>query len=348
MRKSLLGKAINRLRSQREETSLMMIWDMGKGVIWLREKGYCERKGLEYLELFEAFIDLIHSVIDLLTRVSSHEGDTDECVFGGDGRSDNGSYEDASFEEHVSEKEGLVVIADEERNDGCFGVANFKSELSERVERIMSDVPQGLATFRFGTHNVESSKDRGGGSWGNGGCEDIGTDTVLHVVDGFLVGGDETADRSEGFREGTHDEFDLWKFRKMVACSASFVAKDAKTVSFIDHEGGLILIAEVHKMGDGGNVAFHREYAVGYDEFRGFERALLKDALEVFNVVVFVFVGSSESDLFAFHNRGVITLVVDDKIVAASDARDNARVSLETSREKHDAVFAHEFGEFVL
>lgn len=113
------------------------------------------------MELFEALVDFVDRIVDLLAGVGGHECDTDESVFGGDSGSDDRGDEDARFEEKVGEEEGLVVVADKERDDGGFGVADFEAELAERVEGVVSDVPEGLTTFGFGTHDVESGEDRG-------------------------------------------------------------------------------------------------------------------------------------------------------------------------------------------
>lgn len=171
---------------------------------------------------------------------------------------------------------------------------------------------------------------------------------MLHVVDRVLIGSDETADRGKGLGESAHDKFHVGEFGEMVTGAPSFVTKDAEAMGFINHEGCLVLVADVHELWDRSHIAFHGEYAVGDDEFGSFDGALLEDTLEVLDVVVLVFVGCGESDLFAFHDGGVVTFVVDDEIVAASDTGDYARIGLETSGEEHDAVLAHELGEFVL
>lgn len=161
------------------------------------------------MKLFETGVDFINGIIDLLAGVCSHECDADKSVLRRDSWSDNRCDKDPLFEKHVGEDECFVVVADEERDDGGFGVANFEAEVAEGFEGIVSDVPESLLAFGFGTHNVKSGKDRGGGGRRDGGSEDVGADIVFHPVDRVLVGGDKTAYRGERFGECAHYQFDI-------------------------------------------------------------------------------------------------------------------------------------------
>ena len=280
--------------------------------------------------------------------VSSHKSKANQSVFGRNCGRDDGSDKDAFFENHVSEDESFLGVADEERDDRRLSMTDFESKVLESLHSVVSVVPQSYVAFGFGAHNVESFENGSSGGRSNGGGEDIGTDVVFHVVNGFLIGSDETANGSEGFGESTHNNLNIGKFVEMVAGAASFTAKNAQTVGLVDHKGGLVLVAEVDHLVDWSHIAFHRENAVGHHQFGSLDGAFLELTLKVFHIEVLIFHGSGEGDLLAFHDRSVVQLVEKDVVVPASDAGDSAGIGLETSREEHDTVFAHKLGQFVL
>lgn len=297
---------------------------------------------------FETFEDFFDSEIDLLYGMGGHPRETDEGVLRGNCWGDNRIDEDSFVEKHAGHGKGFFVVADEERNDGCGGVANLEACIAEGFEGVVGDFPEVFLTLGFGAHDFEGCEDGCGGSGSNGGGEDVGSDAVLHIVDRLGVGGDETADGSEGFGEGAHDDVGAREKAEMIGDSSAFGAENAKAVCFVDHEGGLIFVAEVGHLGEFCYVAFHGEDTVCDDEFdcifgKGFE-----DALEVFHVVVAIFEGLGEGECAAFDDGGVVEGVVDDVIVATCDAGDGAGVGLKACGEEEDAVFVEELGELVL
>lgn len=109
----------------------------------------------------------------------------------------------------------------------------------------------------------------------------------------------------------------------MVASATTLTTENTKTMGFIDHKSRLILVAKIDQFGDGSHIAFHREDAIGDDKFGSFDRAFLEDPFEIFDVVVAVFVGGSEGDLFAFHDGGMVTFVIEKEIVTTRYAGDD-------------------------
>ena len=298
--------------------------------------------------MLEALVDFVNREVDLLLGVGGHEGDADEGVLRLDGGSDDGSDEDARFEEEVGEEEGLVVVADEERYDGRFGVADLESEVAESLHSVVGVVPESLLALGFGAHDVERGEDGSGVGGSHGSGEDIGAHVVLHPVDCLGVGSDEAADGGERLGEGAHDDIDVGELTEVVADAATLASEDAEAVSLIDHQGGVVFVAELDHLIDLSDIALHREDAVGDDEFAVVGVVLLEETLEVFEVEMLVFVVGGEGYLLALHDGSVVTLVEIDEVVASGDAGDGARVGEEARGEEHDGILAQELAELVL
>ena len=66
----------------------------------------------------ENFLNLVEGFLHLLSGVSGHEAESDECVLRSHGRCHNGIDEDALVEEVAGDGECLEVVADEEGDDG--------------------------------------------------------------------------------------------------------------------------------------------------------------------------------------------------------------------------------------
>lgn len=293
-------------------------------------------------------MDFVDCEVYLLLSVSGHEGDADEGVLRLDGRSYDGRDEYALFEEEVGEEEGLVVVADKERNDRRFGVANLETEVAEGLHGVVGVVPEGLLTLRFGSHNVQSFKYRGGGGGSGRGGEDIGADVMFHPVDGVGIGSNETTDGSQRLGEGAHYDVNIGELVEMVADTATLASENTEAVSLIDHKSGVVFVAELNHLVNLCDIAFHREDAVGDDEFAVVGVVFLEKTLEVFEVEVLVFIVGGEGNLFALHDGGVVAFVEIDEVVASGDTRDGARVGEEASREEHHGVLTQELAKFVL
>ena len=134
----------------------------------------------------------------------------------------------------------------------------------------------------------------------------------------------------------------------MVADTATLASEDTKAVSLIDHQSGVVLIAEFDHLINLSHIALHRENAVGDDEFAVVGIVFLEETLEVFEVEVFVLIVGGEGYLLALHDGGVVALVEIDEVVATGDAGDGAGVGEEARGEEHNSVLAKEFAKFVL
>ena len=75
----------------------------------------------------------------------------------------------------------------------------------------------------------------------------------------------------------------------MVAKTASAVTEYADTMCFVDHHSSVVFLLKLDNLREVGCVTFHRENAVGHDEFHLVFLALLELLFERSHVVVLIF-----------------------------------------------------------
>ena len=115
----------------------------------------------------------------------------------------------------------------------------------------------------------------------------------------------------------------------------------------VDHQRGVVLLAELHQPRDRSDVAFHRIDAVHHDEFR---RARLRDLQFLFkfiHIVVGELEYAAEGKPAAVDDAGVVERIEEDVTVAEAQAGDDAQVHLETGAVGHGFLLADQFGEFI-
>ncbi len=154
---------------------------------------------------------------------------------GSHGGGHDGIDEDTLVKQVSGDVERLVVVADEERDDGCGGISYLAAHRAEIVEGVMRDFPQVLLAFRLGEHDVEGGVDGGRGCRSDAGREDVGARMVTKVVGYRFVGGDEAAEGGERLAEGAHYEVNVISDAEMVARAASPFAEDSYAVGLVYH-----------------------------------------------------------------------------------------------------------------
>ena len=109
----------------------------------------------------------------------------------------------------------------------------------------------------------------------------------------------------------------------------------------------LVLVLELHNLGELGQVSFHGEHAVHHDEFHALGRAAAQAALQVLHVVVLVVKALGEGQAAAVYDGSVVTVITDDEIVLGEKLRDNAAVHGEAGGEHQGLVLTHELCELL-
>ena len=109
---------------------------------------------------------------------------------------------------------------------------------------------------------------------------------MAQIVDDGLVGSNETTYACQTLGEGTHDEVHLVCQTEVVAHTTAVAAKYADAVSFIHHDGGVVLVLQFHDFWEFAQVTFHGEDTVNDNQFYAVGVATLEHSLQVCHIVV--------------------------------------------------------------
>ena len=151
---------------------------------------------------------------------------------------------------------------------------------------VVREVPEVLAPFGLGEHDVDRLAYGGHVCRRHAGAEDKRTGVMLEVVHHGAVAGDEAAEGTERLGEGTHDEVDVVGQAEMAGGSASVFTDDTKGMGIVDQDVGVVLLGETDYLGQRSYVAFHGIDAVDCYEFGRLAYGCPEPALEHFHVVV--------------------------------------------------------------
>ena len=92
------------------------------------------------LQAFEAFSQSFQERYHLLEGVCSHQRETNQRVFGSYGRSHHRIDKDTLVEQVAGYPEGLLVIADKQRDNGRTGIAYFTTDTTESFKSVVGYV----------------------------------------------------------------------------------------------------------------------------------------------------------------------------------------------------------------
>ena len=217
-----------------------------------------------------------------------HKGKSYQRILWCAGWWDNGVDEHTVVKGQLGNHKGLLDVSYIERYDRTFGISDFKAFFLEALQSIVGHIPKVLQTRGLLLKDVQSLESSSGSGGSVAGTEDISTAAVAQEIDGVCIAGNEAANRSKALRECTHDEVYLVGQTEVVADSASLLAEYAKAVCLVYHERTVVFMLEFNDFGQLGQITFHREDAIDYDELDGLFGQFLKHALQVFHVIVLV------------------------------------------------------------
>ena len=129
---------------------------------------------------------------------------------------------------------------------------------------------------------------------------------------------------------------------EVLRCSAAARADEADRVGVVDHDERVVALGEIADAVEPGEVAVHREDAVGRDQPATRPCGFLEPRLELVHVAVRVAkpLGLAEAD--PVDDRGVVELVGDDRVLLAEERLEEAAVGVEARAEEDRVVGAEE------
>ncbi len=125
-------------------------------------------------------------------------------------------------------------------------------------------------------------------------------------------------------------------------------ADDAEGVGLVDHEEGVVGVADLAQVDQGGDVAVHGVDAVDDDEADAGVGGGGQAALEVGDVVVAEAGDGGAGELAAVDDAGVVVLVDEDGVAGADDGADGADVGGVAGAEDQGAFAAGDLGDLGL
>lgn len=294
----------------------------------------------------------------MLILMSRRHLDTQTCRALRHHRVAEADHEDAVLEELLGHRDGFGGVADDDGADGGGGFEDLEAGGGELLSRICSDVAQLLDPLRL-VHQradrcVRARRDRHGQRVG----EERRASALDDELDEVLGTRDKPARAAaERFAEGAGEDIDLADHVVVLVRAASGFAHDAVPVGIVDDEQGVVLIAECAEPGEVGDVAFHREHAVGDDPdlpgdvrvilgfFKRFTRGVhvgvLEDAL-----LHALFDDGGESD--GVDDAGVVELVGDDDVARFAAGGEEGLGRVPAGDEGVRGLGAHVLGDGLL
>lgn len=196
-----------------------------------------------------------------------------------------------------------------------------------------------------GLQQVEDLEGGGGDDRGEGVGEEVRAGALAQQGDDLGAGCDVAAGgAAEGLAEGAGDDVDAVHDAVQLGGAAAAGADEADRVRVVDHHHGVVPLGQVADLGERGDVAVHREDAVGDDELAAGAALgrLLELLLQVGHVAVGVAEAAGLGEADAVDDRGVVEGVGDDGVLGAEDRLEDAAVGVEAGGVEDRVLLAEE------
>jgi hypothetical protein len=155
------------------------------------------------------------------------------------------------------------------------------------------------------------------------------------------------AECAEGLSEGADQ--DVGSHAELSADAATAGAEGADGVGFVHHEPGVVLGRELGELGQGRDVAVHREDGLGCDQAAAMRWAVLQqEAADMGGVGVIVDDDVSPGEAGTIDEARVIEAVGEEQIAAFDQGRNHTDVGLEAGVEEKGRIGPVETGELDL
>ena len=134
----------------------------------------------------------------------------------------------------------------------------------------------------------------------------------------------------------------------MAGRTGAVLTDDAQGVGVIDHDAGVVLLAQRDDLGKLRDVAFHRIDAVDNYELVGSARYCPELLLEPLHVIVWELAHLAETQAAAIDDASVVKRIQESESSAETEAAHHSEVDLEAGAVRDGLFLAHETGELFL
>jgi hypothetical protein len=169
---------------------------------------------------------------------------------------------------------------------------------------------------------------------------------VFDEVDHEIVAGDEAAERGEALGERPHDQIHVVRHTEVGGGAVALRPQHARSVRIVHHQPRAVLAEHRQHLGQGCDIALHREDAVNHHERTavavGVARCAVQRRPEPIDAVVVEALHLGVAELAAVIDAGVVVLVDHHGVVPPRDRRDRADVGAKAGGEHERPLLAHE------
>ena len=242
---------------------------------------------------------------------------------------------------------GDFRIVEHDRDDRVFAGQRFQPDPLQPGAEMRSIGEQSFArraVFRD-VQRLQRAADHGGR---DGVGKEIGARTLAQQRDHFLLRGgiaaarpaQRLAQRAGGDVHPVHAAAEFMR-------AAPGRAEEAGGVAIVEMDDRAVFLGQVADLVEPGDIAVHREHAVGGDHLEARARGVggLKLCLQVRHVVVLVAIALRLAEPHAVDDAGVVELVGNDRVFGAQQHFEQAPVGIEAGRVEDRVLEAEEPAE---
>ena len=177
--------------------------------------------------------------------------------------------------------------------------------------------------------HLQRGTDNGGGQRI---AEQIGARTLAQQIDNLLSACGETAQGSaEALAQRAGVDVHTAVGAEELAHAVSRLANDSCAVALVDHDKGIVFLGQVADLIHRGDVAVHRENAVGHDDAETLCLCLLQTFLQLSHVGIGIAVALGLAQPHAVDDGGMVQRVADDGVLLGEQRLEHAAVGIEAS-----------------
>ena len=250
---------------------------------------------------------------------------------------------DAVLEQSIRHGYRFVFISEHDRNDRMLARKQREPSLSHPGAELFGvRLELGAAFGTFG-HEVEGLDRTRNHGWRDGVREQVRAGTLTQQLNYLGVGADVTTGcPTQGFAERARDDVDAVGDATVLGGSRTGLADEADSVRIIDHNHRVVLLGKVADRFEWGEVAVHREHAVGDDEATAGILRGNQLRLKVGHVAVLVAVAGGLGETNAVDDRGVVELVRNYGILGSKQHLKDAAIGIEARGEQDGRLHAQQ------
>jgi hypothetical protein len=249
---------------------------------------------------------------------------------------------DAAAHERVGQPGGAGGVADHHRHDRVGAGQDVEAKLGHAGAEMGGVREEPLAQLARALDQVERAQAGGGDRRGEAVREEIGPGALAQELDDLRARGHvAAAGAAHRLAERPGEDVDTADHVVQLVGAATARSHEADRVRVVHHHDGVVALGQVADRGQRGQVAVHREHAVGGDQPVAGIGRVAQAPLELVHVAVCEPQPAGLAEADAVDDRGVVERIGDDRVLGAEQRLEEAAVGVE-ARAVQDRILAAE------